>query len=182
VKNPLPADSVATHTHMKPLSVCVPCRCEVTGEGLPAAMLPYCGRSMLEGQVRDLQAQEYLYWHLTGTQVGGSRKGKGGGGQGAQGVEGWCVCVCVCVCVGWVLYMGGWAKSGTCRPRSISTGTSQAYRWGKGRGVNAEKLDGRGGGASEGPAGSGVPVLAPHRHTGGSVESWDLNMLWTLHT
>jgi hypothetical protein len=25
---------------------------------------------MLEGQVRDLQAQEYLYWHLTGTQVG----------------------------------------------------------------------------------------------------------------
>jgi hypothetical protein len=45
------------------------CRCEVTGEGLPAAMLPYCGRSMLEGQVRDLQAQEYLYWHLTGTQV-----------------------------------------------------------------------------------------------------------------
>jgi hypothetical protein len=42
----------------------------VTGEGLPAAMLPYCGRSMLEGQVRDLQAQEYLYWHLTGTQVG----------------------------------------------------------------------------------------------------------------
>jgi hypothetical protein len=24
---------------------------------------------MLEGQVRDLQAQEYLYWHLTGTQV-----------------------------------------------------------------------------------------------------------------
>ena len=46
-------------------------RCDVSGEGLPAAMLPYCGRSMLEGQVRDLQAQEYLYWHLTGTQVRG---------------------------------------------------------------------------------------------------------------
>lgn len=45
----------------------------MTGEGLPAAMLPYCGRSMLEGQVRDLQAQEYLYWHLTGTQVGRGR-------------------------------------------------------------------------------------------------------------
>lgn len=45
-------------------------RCEVTGEGLPAAMLPYCGRTMLEGLMRDLQAKEYLYWHLTGTQVG----------------------------------------------------------------------------------------------------------------
>ncbi|KAF8056255.1 UGP3 [Scenedesmus sp. PABB004] len=44
-------------------------RCEVTGEGLPAAMLPYCGRSMLEGLLRDLQAREYLYWQLTGTQV-----------------------------------------------------------------------------------------------------------------
>jgi hypothetical protein len=44
-------------------------RCELTGEGLPAAMLPYCGRTMLEGLVRDLQAKEYLYWHLTGTQV-----------------------------------------------------------------------------------------------------------------
>jgi hypothetical protein len=28
-----------------------------------------------EGQVRDLQAQEYLYWHLTGTQVGLLRVG-----------------------------------------------------------------------------------------------------------
>jgi hypothetical protein len=28
---------------------------------------------MLEGQVRDLQAKEYLYWHLTGTQVWGVR-------------------------------------------------------------------------------------------------------------
>jgi hypothetical protein len=45
-------------------------RCEVTGEGLPAAMLPYCGRSMMEGLIRDLQAKEYLYWQLTGTQVG----------------------------------------------------------------------------------------------------------------
>jgi hypothetical protein len=45
-------------------------RCEVTGEGLPAAMLLYCGRSMMEGLIRDLQAKEYLYWQLTGTQVG----------------------------------------------------------------------------------------------------------------
>lgn len=26
-----------------------------TGEGLPAAMLPYCGRTLLEGLIRDLQ-------------------------------------------------------------------------------------------------------------------------------
>jgi hypothetical protein len=44
-------------------------KCQVTGEALPAAMLPYCGRSMMEGLVRDLQAKEYLYWQLTGTQV-----------------------------------------------------------------------------------------------------------------
>ncbi|KAF6262593.1 nucleotide-diphospho-sugar transferase [Scenedesmus sp. NREL 46B-D3] len=44
-------------------------RCEASGEGLPAAMLPYCGRSMMEGLIRDLQAKEYLYWQLTGTQV-----------------------------------------------------------------------------------------------------------------
>eukprot|EP00775_Hariotina_reticulata_P001593 gene1593-1933_t len=44
-------------------------KCQATGEALPAAMLPYCGRSMMEGLVRDLQAKEYLYWQLTGTQV-----------------------------------------------------------------------------------------------------------------
>jgi hypothetical protein len=49
-------------------------RCEVTGEGLPAAMLPYCGRSMMEGLIRDLQAKEYLYWQLTGTQVSGVQR------------------------------------------------------------------------------------------------------------
>jgi hypothetical protein len=53
-------------------------RCEVTGEGLPAAMLPYCGRSMMEGLIRDLQAKEYLYWQLTGTQVGSGCVAKGG--------------------------------------------------------------------------------------------------------
>lgn len=44
-------------------------RCEVSGESLPAAMLPYCGRPMMEGLVRDLQAREYLYYQLTGQQV-----------------------------------------------------------------------------------------------------------------
>ena len=28
---------------------------EVTGESLPVAMLPYCGRTLLEGLIRDLQ-------------------------------------------------------------------------------------------------------------------------------
>eukprot|EP00879_Flechtneria_rotunda_P005108 GHRR01005389.1.p1 GENE.GHRR01005389.1~~GHRR01005389.1.p1 ORF type:complete len:883 (+),score=260.17 GHRR01005389.1:598-3246(+) len=44
-------------------------KCEITKDCLPAAMLPYCGRTMMEGLIRDLQAKEYLYWHLTGTQV-----------------------------------------------------------------------------------------------------------------
>ncbi|KAL1808974.1 hypothetical protein ACET3Z_025964 [Daucus carota] len=36
----------------------------VTGECLPAAMLPYCGRTLLEGLIRDLQAREFLYFKL----------------------------------------------------------------------------------------------------------------------
>ncbi|KAH9612052.1 hypothetical protein KSS87_005833 [Heliosperma pusillum] len=39
-----------------------------TGECLPAAMLPYCGRTLLEGLIRDLQAREYLYFKLYGRQ------------------------------------------------------------------------------------------------------------------
>lgn len=39
----------------------------VTGECLPAAMLPYCGRTLLEGLIRDLQVY-YLY--LSSFQVG----------------------------------------------------------------------------------------------------------------
>nr|XP_016482783.1 PREDICTED: UTP--glucose-1-phosphate uridylyltransferase 3, chloroplastic-like [Nicotiana tabacum] len=39
-----------------------------SGECLPAAMLPYCGRSLLEGLIRDLQAREYLYFKLYGKQ------------------------------------------------------------------------------------------------------------------
>jgi hypothetical protein len=50
-------------------------------EPLPTAMLPYCGRTMMEGLVRDLQAREYLFYRLTGQQV---RSG---------------VCVCACVCL-----------------------------------------------------------------------------------
>jgi hypothetical protein len=44
-------------------------RDDVTGEPLPAAVLPYAGRPMIEGLVRDLQAREYLYWRLTGRQI-----------------------------------------------------------------------------------------------------------------
>ncbi|KAL4350105.1 hypothetical protein HN51_031179 [Arachis hypogaea] len=39
-----------------------------TGECLPAAMLPFCGRTLLEGLVRDLQAREFLYFKLYGKQ------------------------------------------------------------------------------------------------------------------
>eukprot|EP01026_Neomeris_dumetosa_P024099 TRINITY_DN2017_c1_g1_i1.p1 TRINITY_DN2017_c1_g1~~TRINITY_DN2017_c1_g1_i1.p1 ORF type:complete len:606 (-),score=95.75 TRINITY_DN2017_c1_g1_i1:304-2121(-) len=40
-----------------------------TGEPLPAAMLQYCGRSMLDCLIRDLQAKEYLYWCVFGRQI-----------------------------------------------------------------------------------------------------------------
>ena len=39
---------------------------EESGEPLPAAMLPYCGRPLLEGLVRDLTAREYLYYRTFG--------------------------------------------------------------------------------------------------------------------
>ncbi|KAE8712021.1 hypothetical protein F3Y22_tig00110264pilonHSYRG00035 [Hibiscus syriacus] len=39
-----------------------------SGECLPAAMLPYCGRTLLEGLIRDLQAREFLYFKLYGKQ------------------------------------------------------------------------------------------------------------------
>ncbi|KAE8726771.1 hypothetical protein F3Y22_tig00006230pilonHSYRG00017 [Hibiscus syriacus] len=39
-----------------------------TGECLPAAMLLYCGRTLLEGLIRDLQAREFLYFKLYGKQ------------------------------------------------------------------------------------------------------------------
>ena len=44
-------------------------RCEETGASVPTAMLPYCGRSLLAGMVRDLQAREALHHRLTGVQV-----------------------------------------------------------------------------------------------------------------
>ncbi|XP_059457086.1 UTP--glucose-1-phosphate uridylyltransferase 3, chloroplastic isoform X2 [Corylus avellana] len=37
-----------------------------TGECLPAAMLPYCGRTLLEGLIRDLQAREFLHFKMYG--------------------------------------------------------------------------------------------------------------------
>lgn len=38
-------------------------------EPLPAAQLPFCGKTLLEGLFRDLQAREYLYFKLTGKQL-----------------------------------------------------------------------------------------------------------------
>lgn len=40
----------------------------ITGECLPAAMLPYCGRTLLEGLIRDLQAREFLHFKVFGEQ------------------------------------------------------------------------------------------------------------------
>ena len=37
-----------------------------SGESLPAALLPYNGRPLIEGLVRDLTAREWLYYKLTG--------------------------------------------------------------------------------------------------------------------
>lgn len=42
--------------------------CEETGDSLPTALLQYCGRTLLETLVRDLQAREYLHWRLHGQQ------------------------------------------------------------------------------------------------------------------
>lgn len=44
-------------------------RNETTGDPLPAAMLPFFGRTLLEGLVRDLQAREYLYSKLFGKKI-----------------------------------------------------------------------------------------------------------------
>jgi hypothetical protein len=40
-----------------------------SGTPLPAAMLPFEGRSLLEGLIRDVQAREYLYFKLYGKQL-----------------------------------------------------------------------------------------------------------------
>lgn len=42
---------------------------EHTGEALPAAELAFCGRTLLEGLIRDLQAGEYLHYKLHGKQL-----------------------------------------------------------------------------------------------------------------
>lgn len=44
-------------------------RDEQTDELLPVAQLQFCGRSLLEGLIRDLQGREYLYYKLTGKQT-----------------------------------------------------------------------------------------------------------------
>lgn len=43
--------------------------CEETGDSLPAAVLPYCGRTLLASLVRDLQAREYLFFRLHARQL-----------------------------------------------------------------------------------------------------------------
>lgn len=43
-------------------------QCDDTGESLPSAVLPYCGKSLLEHLIRDVQAREYLHYCLYGEQ------------------------------------------------------------------------------------------------------------------
>lgn len=45
-------------------------QCEETGDSLPTAVLPYCGRSLLEHLVRDVQGREYLHFRLFGGHIG----------------------------------------------------------------------------------------------------------------
>ena len=40
-----------------------------SAEPLPAASLPFCGRTLLEGLVRDVQAREFLYFRLFNRQI-----------------------------------------------------------------------------------------------------------------
>ena len=40
-----------------------------TGEPLPAAQLNFCGRTLLEGLIRDLQGREYLHYKFYGKQL-----------------------------------------------------------------------------------------------------------------
>jgi hypothetical protein len=42
---------------------------EKTGEALPAAELLFCGKTLLEGLIRDLQAREYVYYKIHGKQL-----------------------------------------------------------------------------------------------------------------
>ena len=42
---------------------------EKTGVELPAAKLPFAGRTLLENLVRDLQAREFLYFQMHGRQL-----------------------------------------------------------------------------------------------------------------
>ena len=44
-------------------------RDENTHEPLPSAELQFCGRSLLEGLIRDIQAREFLYYKLTGKEI-----------------------------------------------------------------------------------------------------------------
>lgn len=40
-----------------------------TGRPLPAATLPFCGKSLVQGLLEDLQAREHLYYQLTGERL-----------------------------------------------------------------------------------------------------------------
>jgi len=43
--------------------------CDAQGVPLPAALLPFCGVSLLEGLIRDVEGREALYYHVFGHKV-----------------------------------------------------------------------------------------------------------------
>jgi len=53
--------------------------CPTSGDPLPAALLPFAGRTLLDGVIRDLQAREYLRWRV----MGGAAAPGGGWAPGA---------------------------------------------------------------------------------------------------
>lgn len=42
-------------------------KCDITGKSVPTAMLPYCGRTLLEGLVRDLQVN--IFYTMNDSQL-----------------------------------------------------------------------------------------------------------------
>jgi len=61
--------------------------CPTNGDPLPAALLPFAGRTLLEGVVRDLQAREYLRWRVVGGAPAPALPLEAGGGE--EGAQAW---------------------------------------------------------------------------------------------
>ena len=56
-------------------------KCDVTGDSVPTAMLPYCGRTLLAGLIRDLQVFGSVAVLAT---LAGCKKLRGGNVRGGK--------------------------------------------------------------------------------------------------